>query len=530
MEGRILGSGVRRGSVMIVATVMTMMVIGMVAAFMMPTMSRFQGTRRHIDSTRAFFAAEAGVSYAIDDLNEGGGGNLGSAQAPLDYRGVASFFVVTTVNPDDTYTILSTASVGTSTERIEVVGFAESLPASFYYAIFSGNDSGKLPHAVSFGGTAGGKKCGTCKNCKAKPQKKCLNPTKPDHDIVNGDVYASGDVAVSGAASITGDVDATGAVTDGSSSPIDGEITRSHVGLPGPDIQGQEYGSTADVFVAKEFAKGTVTKSNSGIETASSVEMNKSVQATKDPDNLASIFATGVLNTYGKVPAMTNANYFLGDWHQSTNGETITVTPEQNNKVYYVDGNLWVETNGYGPTIETTDGSPLNITFVARGNLYFADLFSYGNAALDGVLFIAESDGESYTDTNGNSEYDSGEPILHDNGNGKYDGNKEGSGNIYWGDPNVGPLGIVHAFLYAENNFDDYALDTSGKPQPFTINGFMQAGNQIRINRDFPGGHAQMVVDYDSRIQDGTLTLPGIPAAGQTVIGGDVQVLSWQRR
>ncbi len=514
---------------MIVATVMAMMVIGMTAAFLMPSMSRLHGSQRHMDSSRAFFAAEAGVSYAIADLNDGGDGNLGTAEDPVEYNG-CTWFAVTTDNPDDTYTILSTAMAGTSRERIEVVGLKESLPASFYYAIFSGNDSGKFPHVVVLGGNTGGQKCGTCKNCKAKPQKKCLSPTKPDHDVVNGDVYANGDIKSSGAASVTGDVDATGAVTDTSSQPITGVVTPAHGGLPGPDIQGQGYASKADVFVAKEFAKGTVTKTNSGIETASSVEMNKSVSTTKDSTNPASIFATGVLNTFGTVPAMTNANYFLGDWYQSSSGETITITPEQNNKVYYVDGNLWVETNGYGPTIKTTDGSPLNITFVARGNLYFADQFSYGNAALDGVLFIAESDGESYTDVNGNNKFDAGEPILHDNGNGAYNGNKEGSGNIYWGDPNVGPLGVVNAFLYAENNFDDYALDTAGKPQPFTINGFMQAGNQIRINRDFAGGHAQMIVNYDGRIEDGTLQLPGIPAAGQTVTGGDVQVFSWQRR
>jgi hypothetical protein len=55
----------------------------------------------------------------------------------------------------------------------------------------------------------------------------------------------------------------------------------------------------------------------------------------------------------------------------------------------------------------------------------------------------------------------------------------------------------------------------------------MTAGNQVDINRDFlnPDGtiaHSKLTVDFDPRISNGTLTLPGLPGSGGTSSGASL--------
>jgi hypothetical protein len=154
------------------------------------------------------------------------------------------------------------------------------------------------------------------------------------------------------------------------------------------------------------------------------------------------------------------------------------------------------------------------------------DGLQYEDPEHDALLFIALTDGESYTDLNGNNQYDSGEPLLHDDGDGVYEGPREGSGNIHFGDPNGGGLGHVHGFMYADNYFQDHVLNgTNGQPIPFEVTGFMSAGEQVRIKRDFNGQHAQMTVNFDSRVVDGDIILPGFP---EKEVSGELSMLSWR--
>ncbi len=370
---------------------------------------------------------------------------------------------------------------------------------------------------------------------QARPPRKPQPPTQKGSrsvkrgDTVKGDIYTHGDVSLGAGATLDGDINTTGTAFG---VPDQGRVNNLNKPWPLPDLKGMNHAKVAQVDVAKEFKTApTMTRPNTGPESLSTSEMATSVTTVKDPTSRASIFAKGVLTDHGKVKSTTNDNFFLGDWHSSKDGQAITITPAQNNKIYYIDGNMWVETNGLGPKISTTDGSPVSVTFVVKGNLYFADQFRTTNPKKDGVMFIAMADGESFTDLNGNSQYDAGEPILDDDGDGVYEGNAEGSGNVFWGDPNAGPLGTVDGFIYAENNFDDYALDNNGTPQPFTINGFMQAGNQVRINRSVAGGsYSGMTVNYDARIRDGSLTLPGMPETGDDgpVVDPRPKVLAWE--
>jgi hypothetical protein len=222
-----------------------------------------------------------------------------------------------------------------------------------------------------------------------------------------------------------------------------------------------------------------------------------------------------------------NTNYFFGDPWADADLDKVSVSAAGNHKTYYVDGNVWIEPNGTTAKFISSPPEGTQITVIVKGNVYFADDFLYDNEELDAIAFVAMSDGESYTDHDGDNQYDIGEPILRDDGDGIYEGNREGSGYIFFGDPNGGPLGHVHAYLYADNNFADHVLDPSGDPLDFEITGTMSAGNLVDINRDFAGGHAQMRVNYDDRLENGEIELPGLPKGGGST-GKELVMLSWR--
>jgi hypothetical protein len=110
------------------------------------------------------------------------------------------------------------------------------------------------------------------------------------------------------------------------------------------------------------------------------------------------------------------------------------------------------------------------------------DNILYQNPATDGVAIIAMKD-----------------PNVSD------------SGNIYFGDSVFGTLEEMDAFMYAENNFVDTNLNSSGSAH-ITVKGTMSAGNQININRDYGGSHTRLDLTFDPRVKDGTLALPELPA------------------
>ncbi|HLG93231.1 MAG TPA: hypothetical protein VI546_00170, partial [candidate division Zixibacteria bacterium] len=224
----------------------------------------------------------------------------------------------------------------------------------------------------------------------------------------------------------------------------------------------------------------------------------------------------------------SKTNYFFGDPWEGAGLENVSVSSAGNNKTYFVDGNLWIEPDGADSRLVNSPSGGTHITVVVKGNIYFSDNLFYDNAAQDGIAFVAMSDGESYTDLDRDNRYDAGEPILHDDGDGIYEGNSEGSGNIVFGDPNGGPLGTVNGFLYAENNFQAKDLTgTDGTPQSFGVNGMISAGNLFDIERNYPQGHARMNINYDPRLQNGSLSLPGLPKRNSPA--GSWEILSWRQ-
>ena len=124
------------------------------------------------------------------------------------------------------------------------------------------------------------------------------------------------------------------------------------------------------------------------------------------------------------------------------------------------------------------------MTFIVKGNVYISDnLFVHGGED-SGVAIIAMKDA-----------------AVAD------------SGNIFFGDPVFGTLQQMNAFLYAENNFYDNNLDSVGSAM-VEVNGMMSAGNHVNINRTWSNGqHSKLTVQFDDRIKNGALDLPGLPTS-----------------
>ncbi len=197
----------------------------------------------------------------------------------------------------------------------------------------------------------------------------------------------------------------------------------------------------------------------------------------------------------------TDSTYNSYDSSKSIDGTVNTapmyldVKENGNEKVYYVEGNVYIHSPRAYSMRFREPGT--KITIVAKGNITISDEFYYNadypedinrtgmnssvvEDAQDGLCLIALKN-----------------PNLFN----------APSGNIYIGDRQFGTGGSIHSMLYAENNFVDNNVSTSG--QPFiSIYGNMAAGNQVAINRN---ESTRLDVTMDRRVNDSTLYLPGLP-------------------
>ncbi|MCG3146577.1 MAG: hypothetical protein PCFJNLEI_00008 [Verrucomicrobiae bacterium] len=188
--------------------------------------------------------------------------------------------------------------------------------------------------------------------------------------------------------------------------------------------------------------------------------------------------------SYTKIAGKND--YFLEDPTDSaysSSSSRITISPTGNNKVYFVDGNLWLHSPN---ALNFRFRNPgIKITIVARGNITLSDEFYYNGGTtnpLDSVALIAIKDPAQ---TN--------------------------SGNIFLGDAQFGTGGEIHAMLYAENNFKDNNLNTADQPY-LSVFGTMSAGNQVLLNRN--GTYrTRLDIRLDERIRSGIDVPPGLPPA-----------------
>lgn len=447
------GRRTRRGSALLVALIATLMLAGMAGAMLAVGSASKEEHLAAADHMKALYVAEAGLSEGIAAVTNGAVPVLGDAANPVAFSTGSYWGTLDVVDDITTVTVFGT-SAGLS-RGVEAV-IEQTSDGIYSSALFAGNSSGDPTYSMKFGGT------GT------------------QADQVVGNVYSGGSVAIAGQAAITGTVRASGTISGGT-----GE---TGITQPIPDLVGMNYAVNNDIDVKAAFASATqVTSSSYG---------GKAWQLPES--NPAHIFRKNPNDRTAQTSTTTKDDYFLEDVYEplsSSNainaaaGSHITISglggepgTNGNGLVYYIDGNLWIHNNNaYSFTLWNAQDQPIKVTFVVKGNIYISDNIFYDNPNKDGLALIAMKDSAVAN-----------------------------SGNIYFGDPSFGTLEYMQAFMYAENNFYDNNLSASGSAK-VTVVGNMTAGNQVKINRDYGSQHSKLTVNFDSRIWDGALTLPGLP-------------------
>lgn len=476
--------GSQNGSALLISLAIMMLLFSAVLLSVNSSITETELSFNQVHSDKAFYVSLAGVERAKAMLDFDDDWRTGFAQESFEDGLFTVILVDSTINPNlmDTLLVRSVGEFDYARSIIEALLVKYDYHPLYNHAIYAGNfteydstlppDSQLWVSTMDFGGDGA------------------------SSDIVTGDVHFNGhlnfgdDSELHGAGTAGGDY--TGNPPTGGS-----ESTADY--LEPPDLTIPNYENTSDFF----------------INDTSSWDIDGQLPPTDPRHIFVKDFRTDLATTPGYT--FDNTNYFFGDPYEGPNLDNISVSASGNDMTYFVDGNLWFESNTTICQLINSPPEGTHITVVVKGNIYFADFLYYDDNDNDGLAFIAMTDGESYTDLNGNSEYDAGEPILHDDGDGVYEGPNEGSGNIRFGDPNGGPLGDVYGYLYAENNFEDYVLDgMTGEPQHFSVTGMLSAGNQMAINRDYGTGHSKMDITYDARLKNGTLMLPGLPKRNAT--------------
>ncbi|MCU0724388.1 MAG: hypothetical protein MUE73_01145 [Planctomycetes bacterium] len=402
--------------------------------------------------------AESGVARALLDLHAGGTGDLGTAASPVAY-GAGSYYVSAEAQSENLIVLTSRGVVGTDSRAVRAV--VTKVLGLFHHAMYIGNSSGDPTYTLRLGGTGSAA------------------------DLVNGDLYCGGNVSIEGDSSVTGAIRATGSIS--------GAEGTSGITFPPPDLARMDYPSNHDVNVAAEFQASAVYRSISNGGSAYQVP----------EDKRSHIFRMNPNDRVACTAATAKNDYFLEDPYELfsanaalnfTSATKISLAGTNgkpglngNRLVYYVDGNVWLHsraTFSFGFNHAEPDG--LQITIVARGNVYFSDNFFYKSLSTDAVAFLAIRD-----------------PSVAD------------SGNIYFGDPTFGTLARMEGFMYAENDFYDLNLDDPSTPS-IDVYGIMSAGNQVNITRSTPEARAEssrtkLVVTLDDRVKSGEVSVPGMP-------------------
>jgi hypothetical protein len=451
----ILGPPDRRGSAAVVALVAVTVLVGLCGAMLMIASRSGNESGAAMDRHQATAVARVGMTEALTQVAADTVADIGAPDAPLAFGG-GTYWVEMDDSVEGQLLVRATADVRGEQEVLEAL-FTGGGSDIYDHALFAGNSSGDPLYEMKLGGVG------------------------VQGDLVKGDVYSGGSVALSGDATVTGTIRATDDITGAT-----GEVG---VSQPIPDIAAMNYPSTADFKVDALFAGATYKTDDLGGKAWQVPESNPAHIFRKNPSDRSSDTSATVKN-----------DYFLEDPYEpistdsgSTGANACPITlsgvsgepgVNGNRKVYFIDGNLWIHNRSiYSFKLDHNEVNGVQVTFVVKGNIYFSDNVFYDNTNEDGVAFIAMTD-SAVTD----------------------------SGNIYFGDPVFGTLEQMHAFMYAENNFIDKNLSATGSAQ-VAVYGNMTAGNKVEIQRDYGDQHSKLTVNYDGRISAGDLAMPGLPRA-----------------
>ncbi len=462
----------RSGSALILAVVSVVLLLGMAAALLRIGMASKKEHLSATDRLKALYIAEAGLSQGVASAMAGAVPPIGTSAAPVSFSN--GNYWGTTVNDavNHTTTITCYGTSRGSTRGMEAV-LKQSSDGIYANAVFAGNSSANSAYQMKFGGTGA------------------------QADQINGNIYSGGNILINGNAAINGTASAAGTISGGTGTTGATE--------PTPNLAAMDYAHHNDVNVAQQFATGGARYTNNSSYGGSAYQLPEA--------NPAHIFRKNPSDRASLINGTSKDDYFLEDVYEPMSsssridksaGAHITISGvggepgnNSNNMLYYIDGNLWIDNlTAYSFTLWNSTNTPIHLTFVVSGNIYISDNIFYNQTNQDGLAMIAMKD-----------------PNVAD------------SGNIYFGDPSFGTLEYMDAFMYAENNFYDSNLSASGSAT-VTVHGNMTAGNQVNINRDYGTQHSKLTVNFDSRIFNGTLSLPGLP--GTSNGSGAYSVVSWR--
>jgi len=459
-------------------------------------------TQKELNSTKAFYAAEAGLAELTTKLYNKQFENIeDTALGELSYQ--VDFYY----DEDPPYAI-STGRARNVEKRIKVE--LSFLASPYERSIYAGNSDGEKytftlrgqgdPQAV------GGREVG-------------------GRDIVNGNVFVGGDATLYEESSVNpsplpnpykyaGDVDSTGSTNVLDSASVSGAVSEGVAPLDHPSLVAMNYEVNNTHNVSEIFA-------DEGVDWGHLPSDNE----------LYNVMVKNPTDRSGECAATAGDDYFLEPASVSGGGDQKDArTPLHmgDNRIYYVDGDVWVHSQQtYGFLV---DGK---VTIVATGDIHISDNIKYADSeSLLGLVALGQYD-------------DAGQLIS--------------GGNIYFGDPRYGTMYTVSALMFASDSFL-YNTDsvTKGAAEPtsgFSVYGNLNALNQVSIERDwYDDGtgtarpayfdsrtdqwvdletgaalsaaetgslrHYQMMVTYDDRVRTQDTQPPGLPRGKGTIFGG----------
>lgn len=445
------------GGALVTVIVLVAVVASLAGIALTYTVSSVNEVEHQRKEIQALLSAEAGVNASLGQLavswrtGQPVAAALGSEEQP-DGNWQNRYYTTIEANPDETFTILSTGVAGSGRRSVEVVA-RMTLPSPFDHSLYAGNLSEDPTYVLR------------------------LNGYGSQADTVTGKLFSGGDIMIDEDATVAGSLTSSGTIT--------GAIGKSGVTSKIPQLLEIDYELYHDFDVAALFEDASVQSDNAG---GSAGQLPAS--------SPAHIFRKNPSDRTSNTNATVKDDYFLEDPYETVRADypqdgteafLVSLPEEANNRLFFIDGNLWLHNRmTYSLKIKNDGADPTNVTFVVKGNVYFSDNFFYDNPDESGVAFVALSDPEV-----------------------------EDSGNIYFGDPSFGTMQYAEAFMFAENNFYDNNLDASGSTN-VAIRGAMTAGNHVDIQRDYLKSdgsiaHTQLKLTFDPRQLESKICLPGIP-------------------
>ena len=459
-------------------------------------------TQKELNSTKAFYAAEAGLAELTTKLYNKQFENIAdTALGELSYQ--VDFYY----DEDPPYAI-STGRARNVEKRIRVE--LSFLASPYERSIYAGNSDGEKytftlrgqgdPQAV------GGREVG-------------------GRDIVNGNVFVSGDATLYEESSVNpsllpnpykyaGDVDSTGKASILDSASVSGTVSEGAAQLDHPSLVAMNYEvnnthNVSEIFADEGVGWGHLPSGN----------------------ELYDVMVKNPTDRSGECASTAGDDYFLEPASVSGGGDQKDATTPLSmgdNRIYYVDGDVWVHSQQtYGFLV---DGK---VTIVATGDIHISDNIKYADSeSLLGLVALGQYD-------------DAGQLIS--------------GGNIYFGDPRYGTMYTVSALMFAADSFlyntDSVTGDAAEPTSGFSVYGNLNALNQVSIERDwYDDGtgtarpayfdsitdqwvdletgaaltaseigslrHYQMMVTYDDRVRTQDTQPPGLPRGKGTIFGG----------